>query len=110
MTVKKKEAKLKFDDRNWREKDLDEMRDRDWRIFREDYNISTKGGNIPHPLRSWAESNIPKDILEVIEKVGYKVCIRYRYECIRYRYECIFLGIPFRKMASQLKSDEEQTA
>lgn len=34
--------------------------------------IFMEGGNIPHPLRSWAESKIPKDILEVIEKVGYK--------------------------------------
>ena len=30
------------------------------------------GGNIPHPLRSWTESEIAKEILEVIESVGYK--------------------------------------
>lgn len=64
---------MNFDDRNWREKDLKEMKDRDWRIFREDYNISTKGGQIPHPLRAWIESTIPSEILEVISKVGYKV-------------------------------------
>lgn len=28
---------------------LDEMTDRDWRIFREDYSITTKGGKIPNP-------------------------------------------------------------
>jgi len=30
------------------------------------------GGSIPHPLRSWEESSIPPQILEIIEKVGYK--------------------------------------
>jgi len=29
------------------------MRERDWRIFKEDFNITTKGGNIPNPIRSW---------------------------------------------------------
>ena len=30
------------------------------------------GGNIPHPLRSWEESTIPTQILEIVDKVGYK--------------------------------------
>ena len=30
------------------------------------------GGHIPHPLRSWRESSIPLEILEVIDKIGYK--------------------------------------
>jgi hypothetical protein len=30
------------------------------------------GGQIPHPLRSWDESEIPAQILEVIDKIGYK--------------------------------------
>jgi hypothetical protein len=30
------------------------------------------GGSIPHPLRSWVESIIPKPILECIERIGYK--------------------------------------
>ena len=30
------------------------------------------GGSIPHPLRSWVESLIPKPILECIERIGYK--------------------------------------
>lgn len=47
------------------------MKDRDWRIFREDYSISARGGSIPLPLRSWRESNIPESILGVIEDVGY---------------------------------------
>lgn len=34
--------------------------------------LSSAGGSIPHPLRSWAESTIPQSILSVIEKIGYK--------------------------------------
>lgn len=30
------------------------------------------GGNIPHPLRSWTESTIPQQILDVVDSVGYK--------------------------------------
>ena len=40
---KKREDKQKWDDRHWSEKDVDDMTERDWRIFREDYNISIKG-------------------------------------------------------------------
>jgi len=39
----KREDKQKWDDRHWMEKKVDEMTERDWRIFREDYNISIKG-------------------------------------------------------------------
>lgn len=49
------------------------MTDRDWRIFREDYSITTKGGKIPNPIRSWKDSSLPPHILEVIDKCGYKV-------------------------------------
>ncbi len=38
-----KTAKAVFDERHWTEKPLSEMKDRDWRIFREDFSISTKG-------------------------------------------------------------------
>ena len=54
-------------------KNLDEMCDRDWRIFKEDFSITTRGGNIPHPLRSWAEAGLEKSVIEVIETAGYKV-------------------------------------
>lgn len=69
--VKRKEDKQKWDDRHWSEKDLDEMTERDWRIFREDYNITIKGGKIPNPIRNWVESGFPKELLDIIEKVGY---------------------------------------
>ncbi|XP_046741671.1 probable ATP-dependent RNA helicase DDX23 isoform X2 [Diprion similis] len=70
--VKKKEEKQKWDDRHWSEKSIEEMTERDWRIFREDYNITIKGGRIPDPIRSWKESGFPKEILDIIDKVGYK--------------------------------------
>ncbi|KAG6818186.1 mRNA splicing protein prp28 [Tephrocybe sp. NHM501043] len=65
-------AKSGLDERHWTEKALEEMKERDWRIFREDFSISARGGSIPHPLRSWTESSIPSTILECIEKIGYK--------------------------------------
>eukprot|EP01083_Nonionella_stella_P031953 87453_1 len=68
--VKEKEMKKVM--RHWKEKRLDEMTSRDWRIFKEDYNISTRGSNLPLPIRYWKESGLPKDILETLKKVGYK--------------------------------------
>lgn len=58
-------------DKHWSDKKLEHMRERDWRIFKEDYNISTKGGAIPNPMRSWAESGLPKRLLDVVAMVGY---------------------------------------
>lgn len=58
-------------DKHWSEKRLDQMRERDWRIFKEDYNISTKGGAIPNPMRFWSESGLPSDILKIVADVGY---------------------------------------
>ena len=58
-------------DKHWSEKKLDHMRERDWRIFKEDFNISTKGGSIPNPMRNWNESGLPKKLLDIIAQVGY---------------------------------------
>jgi len=58
-------------DKHWSEKDLKHMRERDWRIFKEDFNISTKGGAIPNPMRNWQESGLPKRLLDVVAQVGY---------------------------------------
>ncbi|ORY74322.1 P-loop containing nucleoside triphosphate hydrolase protein [Leucosporidium creatinivorum] len=70
---KKSEVKSKgaIDERHWSEKPLAEMRERDWRIFREDFSIAARGGNIPLPLRTWEESTIPQQLLDVIEEIGY---------------------------------------
>ncbi|TIB99200.1 P-loop containing nucleoside triphosphate hydrolase protein [Wallemia mellicola] len=61
-----------YDSRNWREKELSQMTERDWRIVNEDFNISARGGQIPRPLRSWEESAIPAEILDIIKEIGYK--------------------------------------
>ncbi|VUC28383.1 unnamed protein product [Clonostachys rosea] len=58
--------------RRWSEKSLSEMRERDWRIFKEDFGIATKGGAIPNPMRSWGESTLPKRLLDIVDQVGYK--------------------------------------
>jgi ATP-dependent RNA helicase DDX23/PRP28 len=69
---RRRAAKHGHDDRHWTEKPLVEMKDRDWRIFREDFSISARGGNIPHPMRNWRESGIPEAILNIIDEIGYK--------------------------------------
>lgn len=58
-------------DKHWSEKKLEHMRERDWRIFKEDFNISSKGGGIPNPMRSWKESGLPRRLLDIIDQVGY---------------------------------------
>jgi len=67
----KKEKKIAHDERHWSEKTLEEMADRDWRIFKEDFNIVTKGGNIPRPIRQWNEASLPTEVAQVIKDVGY---------------------------------------
>ena len=56
-------------------KPLHKMTSRDWRILRENYDISVRGGKAPPPLRNFRESscaNVPpihKTLLYAIEKV-----------------------------------------
>lgn len=59
-------------DRHWSEKKLEEMTERDWRIFREDFNISYKGSRIPRPMRNWEEGNLTSELLKAVSKAGYK--------------------------------------
>ncbi|KAF5449182.1 hypothetical protein F2P56_029659 [Juglans regia] len=59
-------------DRHWSEKKLEEMTERDWRIFREDFNISYKGSKIPRPVRAWAQSKLSPELLKAVEKAGHK--------------------------------------
>lgn len=58
--------------RHWSDKKLEEMRERDWRIFKEDFGIATKGGSIPNPMRDWSESGLPRRLLDIVDRVGYK--------------------------------------
>ena len=62
-------------DAHWSEKPLSKMTERDWRIFREDFQIAVKGGaGVPRPLRKWDEAEtcgLPPKILQAVRKVGY---------------------------------------
>ena len=40
---RRRAAKSGLDERHWTDKPLEEMKDRDWRIFREDFSISARG-------------------------------------------------------------------
>ncbi|MCO5598917.1 hypothetical protein L7F22_053016 [Adiantum nelumboides] len=59
-------------DRHWSEKKLEEMTERDWRIFREDFNISFKGSKTPRPMRNWEEGGLSSELLKAVYKAGYK--------------------------------------
>lgn len=48
--------------RHWTEKKREEMSERDWRIFREDFSIGYRGSNIVLPIRNWDEAELPKPI------------------------------------------------
>jgi len=58
--------------RHWSEKKLEEMTERDWRIFKEDFSITTRGARVPNPMRYWHEAGLPPALLEAIERAGYK--------------------------------------
>merc|ERR1719171_1596816 len=57
---------------HWTDKPLEDMQTRDWRIFREDFQIFLRGGRVPNPMRIWAEGPLPWELLEAIHKVGYQ--------------------------------------
>ncbi|KAG1658975.1 hypothetical protein FOA52_008297 [Chlamydomonas sp. UWO 241] len=59
-------------EKHWTEKAVEKMSERDWRIFREDYNISYKGNPGIMPIRNWDEAGLPKELVKAIDKVGYK--------------------------------------
>lgn len=65
----KKRARV-FDDRRWSEKPREDMTDRDWRIFREDFLISVRGTGVQHPARDWPETGLPVDILRLVSDVA----------------------------------------
>eukprot|EP01017_Pseudomicrothorax_dubius_P041139 TRINITY_DN6553_c0_g1_i5.p1 TRINITY_DN6553_c0_g1~~TRINITY_DN6553_c0_g1_i5.p1 ORF type:complete len:476 (-),score=129.20 TRINITY_DN6553_c0_g1_i5:149-1576(-) len=58
--------------KHWSEKKMEEMSERDWRIFREDNDIIIKGGPVPVPMRTWDESKLPRNLTETVRKAGYK--------------------------------------
>ena len=70
-TMTKAKAKGALDERHWSEKKLEDMRERDWRIFREDFSIAARGGQIPLPLRTWQEASIPQSLQDIVSDIGY---------------------------------------
>jgi len=71
------------DERNWREKAVHEMTDRDWRIFREDHDIVVKGGKVPPPLRDWDETTaLPLEIINVLSDLNFKQPTDVQKQCI----------------------------
>ena len=68
--------------KHWSEKSLSEMTERDWRIFKEDFEIVTKGGKVPPPLRNWKEANLPTPILDAIYAAGYTKPTAVQMQCI----------------------------
>lgn len=72
---RKEEAGRNGIEKHWSEKKLENMRERDFRIMKEDYQIQIRsgssGGTVINPMRSWQESGLPKTMLDVVAAVGY---------------------------------------
>ena len=43
---RRRAARTGLDERHWSDKSLDEMKERDWRIFREDFSIAARGSSL----------------------------------------------------------------
>ncbi|GHP04569.1 hypothetical protein PPROV_000332300 [Pycnococcus provasolii] len=60
---------------HWSTKSLEDMKERDWRIFLEDFSIQFKTGGRPaNPLRDWSEAlqhGLPPTLLNTLKEVGY---------------------------------------
>lgn len=60
-------------DLHWKKKDLKDMTERDWRIFREDKQINIKGEHVANPIRNWEElgDKLPSKIYDIIKECKY---------------------------------------
>lgn len=57
---------------HWKDKRLLEMTQRDWRIFKDEFNISSRGKDVSNPMRLWHEEQLPKPIVDILTKaLGY---------------------------------------
>lgn len=62
-----------YDHRHWSEKRRSDMTPRDWRIFREDFLITTRSsGSTPSPLpaRDWSEMGLPSQLMRLVRDVA----------------------------------------
>ena len=76
------DKKMALPGQHWSEKTLQQMTVRDWRIFREDFQISTRGGKCPNPMRNWDESGLPDEIMQAIKEKNYKKPSPIQMQCI----------------------------
>lgn len=57
---------------HWTQKAREDMTERDWRIFREDFNISYKGVQVSGaalPVRNWEEAKLPAMLMKAIDEL-----------------------------------------
>lgn len=85
-------------------KPLDQMTPRDWRIFRENYEIVVKGGRAPPPLRNFREANLHPNLLQAIEHV-----LRYR-EPTPIQRQAIPIGLERRDLIGIAETGSGKTA
>lgn len=61
----------------WLPQKREDMTERDWRIFREDFSIAYKGaamGPNSLPIRNWAEANLSEKLMKSIERLVRVLC------------------------------------
>lgn len=67
VDVSKPRNQVLKSEKHWSQKPLDQMTARDWRIFKDDYNITSKGGDLPNPLRLWEEHpQLPAKLVDIL--------------------------------------------
>lgn len=90
---------------HWKEKKREEMTERDWRIFREDYNIGYKGAmdKSTLPIRNWSEAGLPADLVKAVETMGYT-------EPSPIQMAAIPLGLQFRDVIGVAETGSGKTA
>lgn len=57
---RRKAARSGLDERHWTEKSLEEMKERDWRIFREDFSIAARGKFLSFSIDTAVAENLPQ--------------------------------------------------
>ena len=90
-SAKEKEDRDKLDE-DIMKKSREEVTEREWRIFRENNDISIKGGRVPHPIRNWDEiPNLDPIVRDNISICGYATPMPIQMQAIP-------IGLTFRDM------------
>ena len=89
---------------HWKNKALEDMTTRDWRIVREDYDINIRGGTAGvNPLRSWSEAGLPDELMRAIERQGYA-------EPTPIQRQCVPIGVQSRDLIGLAETGSGKTA